>query len=145
MATTGGKDELTFVSFLVRVVLSTALVLATYNPTEYCFANWFWDAWNAGTLSPPHWVALVVVVIGWVILVSATFNAIGPLGLALGAALLATLVWWLMDLGVLQGTGVGFFTWVVLVCLGILLAIGFSWAHIWRKMTGQVDVHEGGR
>jgi hypothetical protein len=37
--------------------------------------------------------------------------------------------------------------WVSMVCLALLLAIGMSWSHVRRRMTGQVDVDdvEGGR
>jgi hypothetical protein len=33
-------------------------------------------------------------------------------------------------------------TWIVLVGLSLLLAVGMSWSHIRRRLTGQVDVDE---
>ena len=55
---------------------------------------------------------------------------------------MGTLVWWLSDAGLLRTNSVSSIEWVVLVCLSVLLAVGMSWAHIWRRMTGQVEVDE---
>jgi len=34
------------------------------------------------------------------------------------------------------------FTWVILVILSVMLAIGLSWSHGWRRLTGQVEVDD---
>jgi hypothetical protein len=136
------REEITLAGFLVRFLLATGLVLATYNPSGYSFAEWFGDSWSAGTVGPVHYFVAVLLAIGWVILLRATFNSLGPLGLVLGVALLGTLVWVLVDYGVLTGSTFSFFTWVAQVCLGALLAIGLCWSHIWRRLTGQVDVDD---
>lgn len=31
---------------------------------------------------------------------------------------------------------------IVLVCATVVLAVGLSWAHIWRRLTGQYAVDE---
>ena len=126
--------------FLVRVVAALVLVLATYNPTSFSFYDWVSSAVSLGTLGALHFFVGILLLIGWSIFAVASFQSLGPIGLALGAAFFATLVWLLLDFGVLtldSGTAI---TWVVLICLSGLLAIGVSWSHIWRRMTGQVDV-----
>ena len=85
---------------------------------------------------------LVLLVIGWVILLRATFNLLGAIGLVLGTALLGTLVWLLFDFGVLTGSSVSFYAWVSEVCLGALLALGLCWSLVWRRLTGQVDIDD---
>jgi hypothetical protein len=142
MARSRSSEPLTIGGFLIRFVLATGLVLATYNPSGYSFVAWFRDGWSAGTLGAPHYFVAVLLLIGWVILLRATFNSLGALGLILGAALLGTLVWLLVDLGVLSGTSFTFYEWIVQICVGALLAIGLSWSHIWRRLTGQVDVDD---
>jgi len=57
-------------------------------------------------------------------------------------ALFAALVWWLIDAGVLLADSVTTITWIALVSLSLLLAVGMSWSHIRRRLTGQVDVDE---
>jgi hypothetical protein len=34
------------------------------------------------------------------------------------------------------------FTWVILVILSVMLAIGLSWSHVWRRLTGQFEVDD---
>jgi hypothetical protein len=83
-----------------------------------------------------------VLLIGWVILLRATLNSLGLLGLALGAMLLAAGVWLLFDLGVLHQSSSSLFGWIAIVCVALLLALGLSWSHLWRRLTGQVDTDD---
>ena len=132
----------TLVSFLRRFALALLLVLASYNPTAYSFIDWFWRALNGGTLDAIHFFIAVLLVAGWSILIRATFNAMGGFALALGAAIFATLIWLLIDLGILSGSGMAYYTWIVLVGLAAILTVGLSWSHIWRRLTGQYTVDD---
>ena len=62
------------------------------------------------------------------------------LALAAPALALAAIVWLLIDLDVLAADSGSAIAWISLVCLAALLAIGLSWAHIWRRLTGQVEL-----
>lgn len=132
----------TAVSFLIRFGVALGLVVATYNPTAYSFVDWFWDQLRASSIGAVEVFVGVVLTVGWLILLRATFNSLGAFGLAVGMAFFAALVWLLVDLGVLAGSGVTFYTWVGLVGLAALLAVGLSWSHIWRRFTGQYTVDD---
>ena len=125
-------------SFIGRWIFAAALVLGTYNPTEYSYISLIMAE---GTEFGPV-VALVglLLLIGWIIFIRATFQAMGLLGISLGAAVLACLVWFMVDRGWLDLNAPNAMSWVILVVLSLLLAIGMSWSHIRRGMTGQVDV-----
>ena len=71
---------------------------------------------------------------------AATWQALNTFGVILAALALGALVWLLIDLGVLAADSKSAITWISLVCLGGVLAIGLSWAHIWRRVTGQVEM-----
>ena len=137
--------EFTFMSFLWRFVGSLGLVAATYNPTDYSFFHWVRQAIAAGTVGPEHFLVGVIILIGWAILIVATRSSLGTLGAILGAALFGAAVWLLYDLGWLESASVSAVTWIVLVCVSGLLAIGLCWAHIWRRITGQVDLVDDDR
>jgi hypothetical protein len=128
--------------FGIRLVASLVMVFVTWNPAGYSFVDWLMDGWGAGSLGAVHAFAGVVLLIGWVILLRATFNSLGMLGLVLGGALLGVTVWLLFDLGILKGQSASFISWVVLTCIGILLGIGLSWSYVWKRLTGQVDVDD---
>src|SRR3546814_18994656 len=57
-------------------------------------------------------------------------------------ALLAASIWVLIDWGLLQADSGDAIAWIVLVCAAIILAVGLSWAHVWRRLTGQYAVDE---
>jgi hypothetical protein len=137
-----GPKEFGALSFLWRLIASAVLVVATYNPTGYSYFHWVRNAPSGTGLGPEHFVAGMVLVIGWVILLIATQRSLGTLGLALGVALLGGIVWLFVDIGWLSLSSVSAITWIVLVCLSVLLSIGLSWSHVWRRITGQYEVDD---
>ncbi len=137
------SKEFNAFSFLWRFVASLALVLATYNPTNYSFVGWLQHARELGELGPEHFVVGIILLIGWVILLAATSRSLGALGLILGGSLLGGVVWLLIDLGLLSVSSFSSATWVSLVCVALLLAVGLSWSHVWRRLTGQFEVDDG--
>ncbi len=135
-------SEFNFLSFVWRLLASLVLVTATYNPTDYSFVGWLRDAVAApeSSLGPEHFVVGVALLIGWVILLAATQRSLGTFGLLLGGALLGGVVWLLIDIGWLDIETVSSATWVGLLCVSVLLAVGLSWSHVWRRVTGQFEV-----
>lgn len=132
--------EFTFLSFLWRFIATLALVLLTYNPSDFSYVGWLRAASPENPLGPEHFVVGVGLLIGWVILLAATHRSLGTFGLILGAALLGGVVWLLTDIGWLNIETVSSATWVALVCIAALLAVGLSWSHVWRRLTGQFEV-----
>lgn len=127
---------------LWRIVAPLVLVLITYNPTGTSFYHWFSGAIGSGDLGAVHFLALVVLLIGWSILLVATWNSLDTFGVILVLALFGTLVWVLIEWGVLAANSRGAVTWISLVCISAVLTVGLSWAHVWRRLTGQVAVDE---
>lgn len=121
-----------------RMVFAVVLVLLTFNPSGYSFYHWL-TAPPVG-ISATKAFAGVVLLIGWVFCLRTAFVSLGMLGLALGAALLGTATWLLVDVGLLSLTGVSAMTWVALLILGALLGLGLSWSLIRARTTGQVEV-----
>lgn len=140
----GVKREFDFMSFVWRLLSSTVLVVATYNPTQYSYWAWLVQARGPDStgLGPEHFVVGVLLLIGWVILLAATQRSLGFLGLVLGGALLGGVVWLLLDLNVINIDAPQDATWIGLVCVSILLAVGLSWSHVWRRLTGQFEVDD---
>ena len=136
------SKELNWAGFLLRLAATTVLVLATYNPSGWSFVHWLRQAFSTSSLGPEHFVLGILILIGWIILLTATQRSMGTLGLILGGALFGGVVWMLVDFGVLRIDSVSEFTWVILIILSLMLAIGLSWSHVWRRLTGQFDTDE---
>ncbi len=139
----GTSKEFNLLSFTLRFLASLLLVMVTYNPTEYSYVGWLRAATPESPLGPEHFVVGVALLIGWVILLAATQRSLGTFGLLLGGSLLGGVVWLLTDIGWLNVSSVSSASWVGLICVAALLAVGLSWSHVWRRLTGQFEVDDG--
>lgn len=127
-----------FSGALVRIALALALVYLTFNPTGYSLFHWITAAPVA--ITPAKVLAVIALAIGWLICLRTAFIAMGRLGLLLGMALFAVLVWFLVDHDLLSLTGSGI-VWVGLTVVGLLLGLGLSWSLLRAKATGQIEVN----
>jgi len=131
---------LTWTGFFLRLLAAFVLVFTTYNPSGTSYYHWL----SQNIASPTPMMALVgiVLLIGWTIYLRATARSLGAFGLLLAAAFFGTLLWMVIDWGLVDADSVKAITYIILVILCGILAIGISWSHIRRRMTGQVDVDE---
>lgn len=134
------SKEFTAVSLVTRFIFAAALVFGSYNPTDFSYISW---VFAEGTeFGPVTALVGVVLVIGWIIYLRASFNALGPLGIILGTALFGCVIWLLVDLGWLTLEATGAITWLALLLVAVMLAVGMSWAHIRRRLSGQYSVDD---
>lgn len=133
-------NSITSTGVILRFIFAILLVLLTYNPTGYSYFHWFYHSLD--NFTPYIAIAGVALVIGWVLYVRATLESLGLMGLLLAGIFFGCLVWLFVYWGWLSLTNVSAMTWVIEIILAALLAIGMSWSHIHRRMTGQVDVDE---
>ncbi len=131
-----------FTDFLWRLLAALLLVLLSYNPGGYSYFHWLRETMATSGLGAIHYFLGVVLLIGWTIFLIATARSLGTLGSLLGAALIGTGIWLLADIGLINAHSASAVTWLVLIAIAILLAIGLSWAHIWRRMSGQLEVDD---
>lgn len=131
-----------FGGFLLRFVGALLLVLVTYNPSGQSAYHWISEAIAQSAFGPLHLILVAILLIGWVVYWIASWRALGMLGVILAAVLLGAVIWLLIDIGLLKAESVSAVTWIVLVAISAVLAIGVSWSHIWRRMTGQLNVED---
>ena len=131
-------DDFDFVGFLWRLVFAVALVLLTFNPTGHSYYHWLQE--NLTPIQPVVVIAGIVLLGAWLFFIRATFSSMGTVGVVLLLALFAAIVWWMVRQGWLSTADRSTMAWVVLSCLGLLLGIGMSWAHIRARISGQASV-----
>ncbi len=129
-----------FSSFLIRLGVAVVLVFATYNPSGYSWFHWFSQSENK--IDPMIALAAIVLVIGWVIYLRATVRSLGTVGTVLAAALFGTIIWAAIDNNLLSLTNTTAMSYVILAALSTVMAIGLSWSHVRRRMSGQLDVDD---
>jgi hypothetical protein len=71
----------------------------------------------------------------------ATLESLGLLKLILALAFFGSLTWLVFDLGWLS-TDQDLLSYVVMVVIEAILAVGMAWSHIWRRLSGRVEAEE---
>ena len=127
-------------SMIIRFIVAVLLVFATYNPSGYSYYDWL-------QMTLPDYTSLlvftgVVLIILWVIFLRATVRSLGLIGLVLAFAFFGTLIWLLMDWNLVPIDSAKAISYLVLIGLAGILAVGVSWSHIRRRISGQIDVDD---
>lgn len=141
-------EGLSLKGVLVRLVGSLALVYATFNPEGHSFFHWAIapigsSAAGAATAQLPTKLLVgLLLLAGWVVFLQTTRRSIGLKGAILVLAILATIIWALIDSNLLQPDSSRAIAHLVLVGLALVLTLGMSWSHLSRKLTGQVDTDD---
>lgn len=123
---------------LTRILLAVALVLLTWNPSHWSYVEWALR--DRSTFDAVKAFCGVLLLGGWVFCVRSAWVSLGAIGLVLVGALLATIVWMLVQFGLVEARAPQTVVWLVLIALGIVLGIGVSWSKVRAKATGQVEV-----
>ncbi len=130
----------------LRALAALVLVFVTYNPEGYSFYHWAVAPLIHGTTGGGHasvkFLSAVALVTAWVVFLNATRRSIGLGGSALVLAISGGLVWMLLDFGIVSASSARGITYVVLICTALLLAVGMSWSHLSRALSGQVDMDQ---
>ncbi|HRP08612.1 MAG TPA: DUF6524 family protein [Gemmatimonadales bacterium] len=140
---TNPVDRLGSQGVLVRFIFALVLVYATWNPWGKSFVHWvvmpfFNGGTDSGTSAPLKFLLAVALVAGWAVYIQATRRSLGAAGTVLVAAVCAGIVWLLSSWKLFTMSG-DVISHLVLICTAILLAVGMSWSHLSRRMSGQTD------
>jgi len=142
------RESIGWGGFALRFALALALVYATYNPWGVSYVDWIRGAWQpaheSSWFSSPalKFVVGVVLAIAWVVFATATRRSLGGVGIFLVSALCAGVIWLLVEQDVVNTSSIPALTHVSLVVVAIVMAVGMSWSHVRRRMSGQVDTDE---
>ena len=126
--------------FLGRWIFALILVLGSYNPSDYSYVSWVLG--ENTSFGPVVAIVGLLLLIGWIFCVKTAFDALGWLGVILGAALFAAVIWLIVDLGWISMESTGILTWMTLVVISLILAVGMAWSHVKRRLTGLVNVDD---
>jgi hypothetical protein len=132
--------QITWSGFLLRFVFAVVLVFSTYNPEGYSYFDWAIMA--LPEVTPTKIFVGIVLLIGWVIYVRAALRSLGPIGLLLAFAFFGTMIWMLVDWDLIPADSVRALTYIIEVVMCGILAVGMSWSHVRRRLSGQADVDE---
>ena len=127
-------------AFFLRWAFAFFLVCVSFNATGYSLLHWLKSIFPA--ITPAFAVCFVLVLIGWGIYIRATVRSLGSIGVVLLSLLLVALIWLIWDMGWLSIGNFNALSWLGNISVSLVLAVGISWSHIRRKITGQQDVDD---
>ena len=126
--------------FIIRWIFALVLLAATYNPTQWNYVRWVAENYET-QLSLTVLFGLILLV-GYIIYLRATLRSIGIFGMLLILAVVGTVFWVLYDQGIVSLDNPTINTWIAIVALSLVLAVGLSWSIVRRKLTGQADIDD---
>ena len=130
----------TWSGLLLRLVAALALVYATYNPEGVSYFHWVFSRTPGESgFTPLKGLAGVLLIAAWVVFLQAARRSLGVGGAVLVLALFACTIWAMIYYGAISPTSSRAIAHLILVAVSLVLAIGMSWSHISRKMSGQLD------
>jgi hypothetical protein len=126
---------------VARLAAALVLVFFTWNAEGWSYYHWTIQPLldGAGNFSAVKFLAGVVLLAGWVVFLQATRRSIGLMGAVLVAAIVGGVIWLLISSGIVSANSGRGLSRVVLIALSVILAVGMSWSHISRRVTGQAD------
>ncbi len=141
------KDTFNWTGFLFRLLFALGLVYATYNPEGYSYFHWIQASLNhteTGLLGSNalKFVVGILLLGGWLLYLNATRDSLGIFGVCLLLAFCFGLVWLLADMGLFEPANIRIIVHLTEIVVAFILAVGMSWSHIHRRLTGQIDIDE---
>ncbi len=126
---------------MLRLVAALVLVFATYNAEGVSYYHWALKPLRegAGTFNALKFLAGITLIVGWVVVLQAARRSIGILGAVLVIAVCGAVIWLLIDYNLVSASSTRGITRVVLIAVSVVLAVGMSWSHVNRRITGQSD------
>lgn len=134
-AAPGIQDKSAFglAGLLLRMLLSSFLVFATYNPSGRSF--WHWLADDSASTGGKLIVGLVLLAL-YTMLLLATWEVIGFSGIFLVATIALSIAWQLDQFAVIDLTNTATFEMVLLVTAALVIGWGMSFSFIFARLTG---------
>ncbi|MBE9516892.1 MAG: hypothetical protein IME93_07920, partial [Proteobacteria bacterium] len=116
------------------------VVFSTYNPEGISYYHWAGKAFPA--LTALQTFVGIALIVGWAVYIRAALRSLGIVGLTLATAFFGTLLWVVVDTGLIPTASTRILTHLLLLLLALVLSTGLSWSHIRRRLSGQMDTDD---
>jgi hypothetical protein len=134
-------ETISWSGILLRWLASLILVFLTWNAEGWSYYHWTIQPLleGAGSFSAVKFLAGMLLIAAWVVFLQATRRSIGIKGAALVAAIAGGVIWLLISSGIVSANSGRGMARVVLIGVSLILAVGMSWSHLSKRLTGQAD------
>ncbi len=142
------ENNFTWGSVALRFLMAALFVYLTYNPEGYSFYHWAIrplrevPVTSFSAINPLKVLAGTALLAGWVVFIQATKRSLGLKGALLAIAFFGGIIWVLIYWNVFTPRGTRAISHIILIILALVLAVGMSWSHLNRRLSGQIDTDQ---
>ncbi len=130
--TKSGKIE-THLRWWVSLILSLALAIGTWNPSQHHFIGYISHSDPLSGFKP---FFILVMLALWIMALKAILQSIKVYGALIAVAIIAAFVYGLAQAGWLDTSKWSTLGWIATLGIGLIIFVGMNASIIWKKMTG---------
>ncbi|HIP51620.1 MAG TPA: hypothetical protein EYG94_05970 [Campylobacterales bacterium] len=129
-----GKSE-SHLRWWVTLLISLALALGTWNPTEHHFIHYI-SSDLEHILSGFRPFAIIIMVGIWILALKSIFQSLKIFGAIFVIVLIGAFLWGLKQYGLLDFTSLNAMGWAGTLSVAFIIWIGLNASIIWKSLTG---------
>ena len=120
-----------------RIIFALAFWIASYNSTELNLFKWFMvQDISTQILAGLVWFGVAATMLAW------SYSSIGKFGFIFLAALIAALLFFFFDQGLIDSLSTSAYQNIVPLSLGVVNAVALNWNDIRRKGSGAIATED---
>lgn len=131
--TKSGK-RVTNLAWWVTLLLSLALAIGTWNPSENHFIHYISNVDDLLSGFKPF--AILIMLALWLLAVKSIFQSLGFFGALITVIIIGAFVWGLQQYSMIDVTKFEQAGWAATIGMGLLIWFGLNASIIWKKLTG---------
>jgi len=133
-STTKSGKQVTNLAWWVTLLLSLALAIGTWNPTEHHFVHYITNVDDILSGFKPFGILIMLAL--WLLATKSIFQSLGFFGLAMTMLILGAFVWGLQQANIIDVTNFQDAGWAGTIAVGFIIWFGLNASIIWKKLTG---------
>ena len=131
--TKSGK-KVTNLAWWVTLIMSMALSIGTWNPTEHHFIHYISNVDNIFSGFNPFGILIMLAL--WLLAIKSIFQSLKLYGAIIAVIIIASFIWGLQQYGIIDVTQFSQAGWAATIGMGLLIWFGLNASIIWKKLTG---------
>jgi hypothetical protein len=131
--TKSGK-KVTNLAWWVTLIMSMALAIGTWNPTEYHFIAYISNVDDIFSGFNPFGILMMLAL--WLLAIKSIFQSLKLYGAIIAVIIIASFIWGLQQYGIIDVTRFSQAGWAATIGMGLLIWFGLNASIIWKKLTG---------
>lgn len=133
-ATTKNGKKITHLAWWVTLLLSLALAIGTWNPTDHHFVHYISNVDDILSGFKPFGILIMLAL--WLLAIKSIFQSLGLAGAVITLIIISAFVWGLQQYKIIDVSVFSQAGWAVTIGVGVLIWFGLNASIIWKKITG---------